>query len=189
MENILVEKSKELPRVESDAAKYRELAWEMYEKYKSEIDDNVVDVLSEVNLPDDVLRRYWGHGIVRGATADNLANLLSVLETGVVVGDVGSLVDGQPNAYTDAEFFLISRKGGRSIVKGLEGGAPERVFVDIRNGVQHQVKKGFRADIGAIVCGRTVGVLVEPLRKLFPHANIIAASELQRYIEAQEAAH
>ncbi len=188
MEQFLGQNVAELPRVESDSKKYRELAWGMYEKYKNKIDDNVGDILTEVNFSDDVLRRYYGHGIVRGTTPDNLANLLSILETGVIVGDVGPLAGGQPSAYTDAEFFLISRKGGKSIIKRLEDGKPERVFVDVRNGVQHQVRKGFRADVGAIVCGRTVDVLVEPLRNLYPQANIIRASELQDYIEKQEAA-
>ncbi|MEK7084364.1 MAG: hypothetical protein AAB932_03970, partial [Patescibacteria group bacterium] len=94
-------------KVQLDMTKYRDVAYRLYDEHEDEIwrDDeeeirnaregwvrgkkDVDHVLA--TIPDDVLRRYAGHGVVRGTLQDNVAFGISIIENNIIIGDIAPL--------------------------------------------------------------------------------------------------
>ena len=186
-----------------DMAKYKAIAYRLHDEHEAEIwrDDEEgirnaregwVNGKSDIDhvlatIPNDVLRHYAGHGVVRDVLAGNVAVGLSIIENNIILGDIAPLhTVGYLSAYTSGDFFVISLKGG---FKGPgPNGGPQRISVELSEGVQKKKAGGIKIEPGAFVCNLSIDSLVEPLRQMYPGKKILHAAELTDYINEQERA-
>lgn len=174
-----------------DHEKYRTLAHTLYNDHKSDIENQAANRFHNTKIdsalrqfPKEILQHYWGHGVTRGSIEMQIASALKIIEHRVMIGDAAPLKNsGYANAYTNGSLLVLSRKGGMSLIKGLEQRMPERVKI---NTEQEGTAVGLRIDPGAFVLNGIFESLIEPLRKMFPEAKIISADELVDYIKDQE---
>ncbi|MFH1428048.1 MAG: hypothetical protein ABIG60_06035, partial [Patescibacteria group bacterium] len=171
-----------------------ELAEKLFAKYESRIRDNMgkdIDGWGEPyteyqksiyhfleKIPNDILERFQGHGIIRKSTFDQLAGALNILANKSIKGECGRLggeIYGY-GAYKGGDFLVISK-----IDKGLP-------ITEERDGRQQSVfnEIGWIADIGAFVIDTEYYPMVEELKRIFPDVNIIKANELTEYLKSEE---
>lgn len=182
---------REVPKpelIELDNTAYKKRANELFEKHHDEISRAFVLESGAIDralhsVPDEVLRRYWGHGVTRGDMPTQIAALLSMLDNKFYLGYAGVIRGGQPDAYANGSFFVISRKDGPSIIKGYRDGTPQRVRVRDSSGNE---TIGVRMDPGAFVLNGHMASLLPDLRAMYPNERIILPDELPKYIEEQE---
>lgn len=173
-----------------DETRYATIADDLLTKYGSEVrlprpmseEGSIRMVLRQFS--DSILEKYWGHGVDRGDKKTQIAAALSILENRIMFGDASRIRNsGMVDAYTGGSLLVISRKDGPSLIQGLKEGDLQRVRATMSDG-EKQV--GLRIDPGAFVFNKGFDVLVEPLREMYPDANIIYAAELPNYIQEQE---
>lgn len=187
-----------------DEIRYKTIATRLFQENRERIEadedaygygatspENIDGILYQ--LPRDVLNHYWGHGVTRGDTVHNIAAVISILENHIMLGDASPLGGaGHMPPYTSADFVIISRKDGATLIKGLrETGRAQFILVNSSQGEplrdpRGNSVRGVKIDLGALVCNRALDSLVEPLREMFPGVKILHASELADYIREQE---
>lgn len=62
-------------------------------------------------IPQSVLKQYWGHGITKGTEMQQLAALISIAQKKTIKSWCGPLGTGQFSAYDNGAFLIISPKG------------------------------------------------------------------------------
>lgn len=170
-----------------------ELAKKLFEKYESQIRDNMyedIDGWGNVytenqrsirhfleKIPDDVLKHYQGHGITRNSKVEQLAGALSVMANKSIKGWYGPLggETGGYGAYKTAELLAISKFDKGLPVTQEVNSRQEQVFNEI----------GWKADIGAFVVDTRYYPMIEELKAMFPDVNIIKANELTEYFKVK----
>lgn len=129
----------------------------------------MIDCLGKI--PDEIKRRFNGHGIKRGGKygteADKLAAFINILENETIIGDSGPIGGGQLGAYTNVDFLILSPKDTPLLSRDSK-----------RNDI------GLEAHIGAFVVGNRYYPIVEELKKRYPNRNIIRADELGDFMLA-----
>lgn len=177
-----------------DHEKFRKIAERLFNEHEHEIRSvgpsygmNIQTKIEEVlrQFSSDVLQKYWGHGVTKGNLKEQLAAALSIIENHVMQGTAAPIKQsGYADAYTNGSFFVISRKGGDSLIKGMEQNIPERVkYRDVHgNDVM-----SLRIDPGAFAFNNIFDSLVEQVREMYPDVKILHAEELGDYIREQEA--
>ena len=180
-----------------------ELASELLEKYKDQINENrgqdvdgfdngevysdfqksIVHYLAY--LPDEIKEHYYGHGITRGNELEKLAAFISVAKNKLIKGEYSIL---KSHGYGDvfihrADFFILSKKDIRLDVgiKNESTGQDKPEFVNIDGEYS-----GWKVDAGAFIVDTKFYPLVEELKKICPDANIIKANEIPKYLASQE---
>ena len=177
-----------------DHEKLRKVADRLFDEHEEEIlavgpsygmthDTKIQETLRQ--FPTDVLKKYWGHGVTKGDLKKQLAAALSIIENRVMQGTTAPIVESvYANAYTNGSFFIISRKEGSSIIKGMKERMPERVKFQDAFGNEAM---GLRIDPGAFVFNNVFECVVEQVKEMYPNAKILHAEELADYIREQEA--
>lgn len=119
------------------------------------------------DVPEEVQKRFVGHGITRQDATGNLAALISIIQDNVLKGDSAPLRGSpQQDAFSTADFFIISHLDKQLISVRTPNGQAT-------------------VDVGAYIIDTKFYPLVEKLKGLFPNANIIRANELADYIAAE----
>lgn len=133
-------------------------------------------------VPEEQLKKFWGHGITRGRDIDQLAAAINILENKAMRGDSAQLKSVWQSAWTDGPFLVIS-VADKPLVPGET--FEERGKNVIKIG-EHRYTgediKAIKIDIGALVVNAKFYPLVEDLRKRFPDVNIIYARDLPAYL-------
>lgn len=176
-----------------DHEKLRKIAERLFDEHEEEIlaagpsyGMNTHTKIEEVlrQFSPEVLKKYWGHGVTKGDLKKQLAAALSIIENRVMQGSTAPIVEsGYANAYTNGSFFIISRKDGSSIIKGMKERMPERVKFKDAFGNEAM---GLRIDPGAFVFNNVFDSAVEQVKEMYPEAKILYAEELADYIREQE---
>lgn len=174
-----------------DHDKFRKAAKRLFDAHMEEImteaphrfvHTKIEEVLRQ--FPSDVMKKYWGHGVTKGELENQLAAALSIIENRVMQGSTAPISgSGYADAYTNGSFFIISRKDGSSIIKGMKDRMPERVKFTNVNGNE---TIGLRVDPGAFVFNNVFDSVVEEVKQMYPDARILHAEELADYIREQE---
>lgn len=133
-------------------------------------------------VPEEQLRRFWGHGITRGRNIDQLSSALNLLENKVMIGDSAQLKSVFQSAWTDGPFLVISEKD-RALVPGetFEERSKNLVKIGVHRYTGEDIK-AIKINIGAFVVDAKFYPFVEDLRKRFPDVNIIYARDLPAYL-------
>ena len=133
-------------------------------------------------VPEEQLKRFWGHGITRGRDIDQLSSALNLLENKVMVGDSSQLKSVFQSAWTEGPFLVISEKDESLVLgKTFEERGKNVIKIGEHRYTGEDVK-AIKINIGAFVIDAKFYPLVEELRKRFPDVNIIYARDLPAYL-------
>ncbi len=180
-------------RIVIDTEKYNKIATRLYEEHWEEIYKIKVslpspeDIAEELRkLPENILRKYYGHGVTRGDDKNQIASVLSLIENSAIQGDVGEL-GGSPyiSAYNTGGFLVILDTNDylTFISKSREEKANSRLkLVD----VDGKEKFALKFKPLAVVCNSHMDSLVKPLKDMFPDTTIIPAREVASFILSHE---
>jgi hypothetical protein len=133
-------------------------------------------------LPEDILKDYYGHGVTRGSVENQISSILSLIENETIIGDIGELGrSAYISAYNtggflvilDPDDYLAWRK------KSSEERGDSRVQVVDGNGT---AKFALKFKPLAVVCNSHLDSLVEPLKQMFPSTTVISAREVKNFI-------
>lgn len=133
------------------------------------------------DLPVDILKRYDAHGSARGEGFDHA---IRILETNATKGFFAPLAGGAEGAattpYYDGCMLVVSKRGASPLAINDK----KTITVEITEGEKVMAAKELNA--GAFVISDHYRNYVEPLRAMYPNANILYAEELRDYILEQE---
>lgn len=184
-----------LPKYEQvfvDNEKYRKLAHEFYQAHLQEIIEvlnqrdpmhpapTIQDGLNKIDP--EILSGYMGHGITRGDDETQIAAVMSTVENGAIIGDVGRLAkSGYIDAYSHGGFLVIFSKVDTQ--KTFKERKLSRLEIISKDG---DIRYALKITPLAVVCSDELSPLAEPLQKMFPTVKILRPEELPRFIMEQE---
>jgi hypothetical protein len=176
-----------------------ELATKLLEKYKERIQNEQCDneemdevfgekeaIAKFVNLlPEDILKKYEGHGITRNSEIEQLAAAINIAQNKTIMGWKGKLKTSQCRSYTMGSFLILSPYNqslnkDKSIFHKIKGNKIGKGTIIGSN--QNGERLAWEANIGVIVVNTRLYPLVDELRKMFPDIKIIRANELTKHI-------
>lgn len=150
-------------------------ALDLLEAHKSELyashDEDLMDYIAEI--PDEVRKKYWGHGITRGNTEDRLISLICALETESVAGYEGNLGAGSYSAWVGGPAMIISKPDKELMIKKDNKLIEREIKINDGN-----IIKASKVDIGLVVLNDQFYSLWDDLKKMYPHIKIIKANQL-----------
>lgn len=158
------------------------LAKELFEKHKAELYGpwknyegpdgaempNHAIQLNLLDVPDEELENYWGHGITKGEKLDHLAAIIDIAMNNRVNGWTGRLNGGQFGAYTNGSFLVLSPPG-QQLMRENDG---QPVLLE---------DGSWEANIGMIVINDFFYPLADELQSRFPGVKFIKARDLVDY--------
>ncbi len=170
----------------------RKIAQDLYARHSEEIEqvrmtfhDGNTPLEAELReVPTEVQKHYFGHGVTKGDTIGKIAAVISILQNGAMRGGAAALEGGQPSAYTNGNFFVISHKGQELVERDAD---KKPIFLSLgENEFTGTEIKAVKIRSGAVIVNGLFYSLVDDLKKMYPEATIISAYEVKDYIAREE---
>lgn len=145
-------------------------------------------------IPNEILHRYHGHGIVRSSEEQQLAALINICTNKCIVGEAGLMADsGYIDGYTHGDYLIISKLdeslpkivNEKPVHHKISGSTSPLKPGIIPHSDEYGERSAWEANIGAVVVNLAHYPLVEEFKKMFPDVLFIKANELPEYIEKE----
>jgi hypothetical protein len=127
-------------------------------------------------VPEEVLSKYWGHGITKGDTLDQLTALINICENSIVIGDSAELARGGTSyrAYTAGSALICSEPGEQLFLREQDR---KTGSVNLRG-----ADRGYsEVKIGLVILGVKWYPIHEELQNMFPGITFIKANQIPEY--------
>lgn len=186
-----IEKPKSLDRIVVDTDRYATTAHELYLKHSDDIYESKTAFPPVYELHDklkklspELLATFWGHGITRGTTEEQIAAVLSVIENSATSGDMGRLAQsGHIDAYTHGCFLVIFDP---IVMREFEAKSSAQRRDSIVELVNHDksINRAMLLKPLAVVTNTHIDSLVPDLKKLYPNFTIITSDEVAGFLSS-----